>query len=229
MAPPRRRQGNNNATSTNQQSTLSFGGTQSRITKPTNAPAKDAKLNSSKTSSPSPVVTSLQTTTSSPKFTTAKDLLKKTREGYTIPPASASTSPTSESGKEESVEEPEPTTTTTTLPHHPSKPTASSKPLTPLESHALSLPPSALQSYWSSIESSRKAPRVHQESTPLPEKILRHFDLCSEFGPCVGLTRMERWKRAEMLGLGPRVEVLSVLLRQERGEGERSRFDELLQ
>lgn len=37
---------------------------------------------------------------------------------------------------------------------------------------------------------------------------------------------MERWERAERLGLRPRVEVLSVLMREDGGG--RSRFDELL-
>lgn len=38
---------------------------------------------------------------------------------------------------------------------------------------------------------------------------------------------MERWKRAERLGLKPEVEVLGVLLKEE-GEGGGSRIDELL-
>ncbi|KAI9010118.1 DNA polymerase delta, subunit 4-domain-containing protein [Hyaloraphidium curvatum] len=35
------------------------------------------------------------------------------------------------------------------------------------------------------------------------EKVLRAFDLDPTFGPCVGITRMERWDRAVALGLDP--------------------------
>lgn len=52
------------------------------------------------------------------------------------------------------------------------------------------------------------------------EKILRHFDLSSQYGPCVGISRVKRWKRAEALGLRPPIEVLAVLVREkEREEG----------
>jgi hypothetical protein len=37
--------------------------------------------------------------------------------------------------------------------------------------------------------------------------ILRVFDLSSQWGPCVGISRLERWKRAEEWGLEPPVEV----------------------
>lgn len=47
------------------------------------------------------------------------------------------------------------------------------------------------------------------------EKILRHFDLSSEYGPCIGITRLNRWKRAQSLSLNPPIEVLAVLLREE--------------
>lgn len=53
----------------------------------------------------------------------------------------------------------------------------------------------------------------------LHEKILRHFDLCSEYGPCIGISRIQRWKRAQSLALHPPVEVLAVLLKEEdKGE-----------
>ena len=34
--------------------------------------------------------------------------------------------------------------------------------------------------------------------------------------PCIGIPRMKRWKRAEGLGLKPPVEVLAVLLKEEK-------------
>jgi hypothetical protein len=59
---------------------------------------------------------------------------------------------------------------------------------------------------------------VHQQSLPLHEKILRHFDLSSQYGPCIGIARLARWRRANNLGLEPPIEVLAVLLREEDGE-----------
>ena len=56
---------------------------------------------------------------------------------------------------------------------------------------------------------SRARPTVH--CTPKTHNrvhhILRVFDLSSQWGPCVGITRLERWKRAEEWGLEPPVEV----------------------
>ncbi len=52
--------------------------------------------------------------------------------------------------------------------------------------------------------------------------MLRHFDLSSQYGPCIGIPRRRRWERADALGLRPPVEVLAVLLREEdpgRGQG----------
>ncbi|EXJ55985.1 hypothetical protein A1O7_08916 [Cladophialophora yegresii CBS 114405] len=74
-----------------------------------------------------------------------------------------------------------------------------------------------LKKYWQKEEASRLAPRVHQETLPLHEKILRHFDLSSQYGPCIGVPRLTRWRRANTLGLQPPIEVLAVLLREEEG------------
>lgn len=40
------------------------------------------------------------------------------------------------------------------------------------------------------------------------------FDLTSRFGPCQGLTRIERWDRANALGLAPPKIVLEILHRR---------------
>lgn len=37
--------------------------------------------------------------------------------------------------------------------------------------------------------------------------ILRTFDLSCEYGPCVGVSRLERWERAKDMGLDPPQEV----------------------
>ena len=71
---------------------------------------------------------------------------------------------------------------------------------------------------------------VHQEHLSMNEKILRHFDLSSQYGPCIGIPRLRRWKRAYGLGLHPPIEVLAVLLREQKtnkGKGEMAYIDEL--
>lgn len=63
---------------------------------------------------------------------------------------------------------------------------------------------------------------VHQSTVPLHEKILRHFDLSSQYGPCIGIARLRRWERAQTLRLEPPIEVLAVLLREE-AKGDKGR------
>ncbi|KAI7884802.1 hypothetical protein K492DRAFT_234551 [Lichtheimia hyalospora FSU 10163] len=63
-----------------------------------------------------------------------------------------------------------------------------------------------------SVVSSSPSPKtrvvgIHQEHLSNEEILLRKFDLDYKYGPCVGLTRMERWLRAEKLGLNPPKEV----------------------
>jgi len=106
-----------------------------------------------------------------------------------------------------------------------------------------------IKKYWKAEEDSRLAPRstfpspesnppltsfllVHQETVALPEKILRHFDLSSQYGPCIGIQRLRRWERASRLGLDPPIEVLAVLLKEEakgdqRDAGRIAYIDEL--
>ncbi|KAM0520110.1 hypothetical protein ACHAPE_003385 [Trichoderma viride] len=85
-----------------------------------------------------------------------------------------------------------------------------------------------IKSYWKGIEKQRKAPRVHQQDLDLGEKVLRYFDVSSQYGigvsintlffflkPCIGTTRLKRWQRAERLGLNPPIEVLAVLVKDE--------------
>jgi DNA polymerase delta subunit 4 len=59
---------------------------------------------------------------------------------------------------------------------------------------------------------------VHPEDQSTIKTILRDFDLSPRYGPCVGMTRMERYRRAEKMGLKPPVEVLRIL---ETEEGQR--------
>jgi DNA polymerase delta subunit 4 len=54
-------------------------------------------------------------------------------------------------------------------------------------------------------------PPVHPENQNKIHEILRVFDLSYEFGPCVGIPRLERWERAQALGLKPPKEVYDIL------------------
>ncbi|KAK4141184.1 DNA polymerase delta, subunit 4-domain-containing protein [Dichotomopilus funicola] len=90
----------------------------------------------------------------------------------------------------------------------------------------------AIEKYWEGIESSREARAVHRKHTEglaTGEKVLRYFDVSSQYGPCIGISRLKRWQRAQRLGLNPPVEVLAVLLKEEGNKGiEKAHMDELL-
>ncbi|OHF02380.1 DNA polymerase delta [Colletotrichum orchidophilum] len=87
-----------------------------------------------------------------------------------------------------------------------------------------------INKYWKSVEAQRIAPRVHQSDVSLAERVLRYFDVSSQYGPCIGLQRTKRWQRAERLGLNPPIEVLAVLLKEEKKShaSERAHLDELM-
>ncbi|XP_020022717.1 DNA polymerase delta subunit 4 isoform X1 [Castor canadensis] len=60
------------------------------------------------------------------------------------------------------------------------------------------------------------APELGEEPQPPSEEevaleLLRQFDLAWRYGPCTGITRMQRWHRAEQMGLEPPPEVHQVL------------------
>ncbi|KAK1066589.1 hypothetical protein LTR33_011565 [Friedmanniomyces endolithicus] len=99
------------------------------------------------------------------------------------------------------------------------------------EALARSVTESQIKLYWRQKESPRLAPRVHQEGMTVYEKVLREWGMSGQFGPCIGIARLKRWKRANGLGLKPPVEVLAVLLREMEGgngKGQRAYVDELM-
>ncbi|KAK1147754.1 hypothetical protein N8T08_000267 [Aspergillus melleus] len=96
------------------------------------------------------------------------------------------------------------------------------------EKKALQVTEQDLRQYWKREEAKRRAPRVHQGELSLHEKILRLFDLSSQFGPCIGIARLKRWRRANMLGLNPPIEVLAVMLKQNDDTKQRAYVDELM-
>ncbi|KAI7844696.1 hypothetical protein COHA_001784 [Chlorella ohadii] len=52
-----------------------------------------------------------------------------------------------------------------------------------------------------------------QQQAEADEAFLRQFDLDTRFGPCTGITRLQRWERAAKLGLDPPPEVPAIVQR----------------
>ena len=52
---------------------------------------------------------------------------------------------------------------------------------------------------------------VHVQLSEEDETVLRSFDHEQSFGPCLGPTRLQRWRRAEKWGLHPPHRVLTIL------------------
>ncbi|KAG5975274.1 hypothetical protein E4U58_001432 [Claviceps cyperi] len=111
------------------------------------------------------------------------------------------------------------------------QPEAAPPKVSEIEIRAEKLTDAHINKYWKSIERQRKAPRVHQQGIPVNEKVLRYFDVSSQYGPCIGIDRTKRWNRAERLGLNPPVEVLAVLLKEHKkpnDEVEMAQMDNIL-
>jgi len=70
---------------------------------------------------------------------------------------------------------------------------------------------------WS--EAAREAKRarggkdmIHGEGLTKVDAILQAFDNTYDYGPSLGMTRLERWQRADAMGLDPPVAVRDILL-----------------
>ncbi|KAF2197166.1 hypothetical protein GQ43DRAFT_219664 [Delitschia confertaspora ATCC 74209] len=101
----------------------------------------------------------------------------------------------------------------------------------PEDKEARRISDAKIKKYWQAKEKERKFPRVHQQGLGLHEKILREWDTSGQYGPCIGIARLKRWKRANRLRLNPPIEVLAVLLREQDKNNssiQKSRMDELL-
>ncbi|XP_058161092.1 DNA polymerase delta subunit 4 isoform X8 [Dasypus novemcinctus] len=57
------------------------------------------------------------------------------------------------------------------------------------------------------LEEEPQAPDVDEADLEL----LRQFDLAWQYGPCTGITRLQRWHRAQQMGLDPPPEPLASL------------------
>jgi len=53
---------------------------------------------------------------------------------------------------------------------------------------------------------------IHGKDDNKVQQILRVFDNSHQYGPCIGMTRLERWERAESLGLNPPKEIYEILM-----------------
>lgn len=58
-----------------------------------------------------------------------------------------------------------------------------------------------LPATWLAATTAALPPPAAQEEAA--EATLREFDLSSKYGPCMGISRLERWERAAKLGLEP--------------------------
>ncbi|KAF6739431.1 DNA polymerase delta subunit 4 [Oryzias melastigma] len=59
-------------------------------------------------------------------------------------------------------------------------------------------------------------PQTEEVADPVQQEALqklRDFDLNWRFGPCTGISRLQRWERAELHGLSPPQEVRELLLK----------------
>jgi hypothetical protein len=104
------------------------------------------------------------------------------------------------------------------------------------DAKAAGLPPLEVVDVFASEPSPSQPPASLRPGAPLPrvdrhgllewdaesdaEVLLKKFDMDLRFGPCVGLSRRERWERAHALGLAPPQHVLDIL--DARGESGRS-------
>ncbi|KAF2671991.1 hypothetical protein BT63DRAFT_476816 [Microthyrium microscopicum] len=96
---------------------------------------------------------------------------------------------------------------------------------------ARSVKDAQIRKFFNEREKGRDSKRVHQESLSVSEKILRDWDISSHYGPCMGISRTKRWKRAHKLGLKPPIEVLAVLIKEQdaaNGKIDQSHLDQLV-
>ncbi|KAH8816261.1 DNA polymerase delta [Xylogone sp. PMI_703] len=204
MPPARRNRTSGGPVARGSQSVLSFGNT--KITKPAQAKSTKSKLQS-KESTPVPSASPSTTDIHIPKE--EEDIGKQQDVGHVTSEAAVLDQAKAEirelkSKKNEKSE---------------------------IEKKAESMSAAQIRKYWQGIESMRIAKRVHQEDLSTEEKILRYFDVSSQYGPSIGIARMKRWMRANKLGLNPPIEVLAVLLKEEaKGNDkiERAYIDELM-
>jgi len=85
----------------------------------------------------------------------------------------------------------------------------------PVELKTIEDTPAYKRLYKAALKARDGRKLIHRESQTKTHEILRVFDLSYQYGPCVGVTRLERWERAKVLGLNPPTEVKEILLSKE--------------
>jgi DNA polymerase delta subunit 4 len=60
-----------------------------------------------------------------------------------------------------------------------------------------------LYSHNSIISGDVSKPSTSKKDVDEDQQVLKNFDLTWEYGPCMGITRMERWNRADKHELNP--------------------------
>ncbi|KAH7130499.1 DNA polymerase-like protein delta subunit 4 [Dendryphion nanum] len=158
----------------------------------------------------------------------AQDPKKKNIDSKVTKPEVVAISP-----PEELEAEDEPSTAEATVVEQIEKVVSQPTVRTPEDEAARLITDAQIKRYWMGKEKERKAPRVHQKDLGMHEKILREFDMSAQYGPCTGIARLKRWKRAQRLNLSPPMEVLAVLLKEQESSSDkstvqRSHVDELL-
>ncbi|XP_027338264.1 DNA polymerase delta subunit 4-like [Abrus precatorius] len=68
-----------------------------------------------------------------------------------------------------------------------------------------------------SKKKSQAVTEYHDNEYTEEEKILREFDMNVAYGPCIGLTRLERWERAHKFGLNP-PQHIKILLESDKAQ-----------
>jgi len=69
--------------------------------------------------------------------------------------------------------------------------------------------------YINAVKQNNSVHLIHAEGQSKIHHILRVFDNTYDYGPCVGVTRLERWDRAKEMGLNPPDEIRDILMTQE--------------
>ncbi|KAK9376887.1 DNA polymerase delta, subunit 4-domain-containing protein [Lipomyces chichibuensis] len=71
------------------------------------------------------------------------------------------------------------------------------------------------RAYFDKTQKVNIAAPIHQQGVSTVLRILKNFDLTAAYGPTVGMTRLQRWHRAEKMGLKPPEVVYKILISKE--------------
>ncbi|EPX74394.1 DNA polymerase delta subunit Cdm1 [Schizosaccharomyces octosporus yFS286] len=81
----------------------------------------------------------------------------------------------------------------------------------------------SLDKAYKDILSERMSKPVHEEDMSKVQLVLHHFDMSAKYGPYLGMTRLERWRRAKRFELDPPDIIEQILTLEEADEENRKR------